>query len=491
VSFFKGPFLLSGLSAIVLQGLPKVGTATKALAIQLVLALILLWPGPKVEGQSQAAGLPSEASGTLVGRFVIKNIYGWEGIPGGRITSGIYVTLYHPRSGKSRELTTDGKGYIYLPNTTAGIYVLKNITYLSESISGPSHLSTPLTPLTCAVSASSITYCGTVLHTFQRLPKGKEAYAGRVRPEKPGVHGLDILDESEEARKQYVGGSTRDLDFRTSLWSGPKGLPSWEAATRFYKATEYSSGRRYEEAIPLFKEGLLKDPGHAWGHFMIARAYQWQGHDDKAIAEYGRALKLQPDFAWGHFSLGILYLLQGRYPPSREEFQKAAAIDPGFVPAASYHLKKLEEIAKVQGADLESYKAASPEEESFLADAKAAINAALSMDWKTCFSYFSDDGRVEAHCGICDPSSFFSVEELKDYLTQPIAKNFRVHHVKVRVLSLKASDGKAQVTFFNSYELSKTNEEKGWWFADVSTVKANKVGGRWVLMEHQYKDHLH
>jgi hypothetical protein len=126
-----------------------------------------------------------------------------------------------------------------------------------------------------------------------------------------------------------------------------------------------------------------------------------------------------------------------------------------------------------------------------LNDAKAAIKAALNMDWKTCFSYFSDDARVDAHCGICDPSKFFAVEELKDYLNQPIARKYRIHHVRVRVLALQVSDHEARVTFFNSYELSKVNEEKGWWFADISTVKAKKSDGRWVLTEHEYNEHLH
>lgn len=463
----------------------------RALAFCLLLASVLLVPLSGAGGQSSEKAPTGEESATLVGRFVINNVYGWEGIPGGRLTSGIYVTIYHPRSGTNLELTSDSSGYVYLPRTRPGIYVLKDITYLAESISGTSRLTAPLTPLTCTVSPSSITYCGTVLYSFQRLPKGKEAYTGRVRPERPGVHGLDILDESQEARSQYEGRSEVNANFRTSLWRGPKGLPKWEASIRFYEGTEYASERRYDEAIPKFKEGLQKDPGHAWAHFMMAKAYQWQGRDDKAVAEYAEAFKLQPDFAWGHYSLGILYLLQGRYPASREEFQKAAAIDPGFVPTAYYHLQKLEKIAKVGGTDLDSYQARSPEEETFLADAKAAIKAALSMDWKTCFSYFSSDARVEAHCGICDPSKFFSVAELKDYLTQPIAKNYRVHHVKVRVLGLQASGGKAEVTFFNSYELSKTNEEKGWWFADISKVKAKKVGDRWVLTEHQYADHLH
>lgn len=441
--------------------------------------------------QAPEKGSLVDANSTVIGRFIINNTYGWGGIPGGRLTSGIYVTLYHPRSGMKRELTTDGKGYIYLPKTPPGIYVLKEITYLGESISGSSRLTAPLTPLTCAVAQSSITYCGTVVYSFQRLPEGKEAYAGRVRPEKPGVQGLDIFDESKDARNYFGGSSSEGLKFHSSPWTGPKGLPTWEAARRFYQGSEYAAERRYDKAILEFKEGMAKDPGHAWAHYMLAQAYKWQGKDKEAIAEYGRAFSLQPDFAWAHYSLGNLYLLRAQYAASREEFQKAAAIDPGFVPAAYYHLKKLEQMAKVGGTDLDEYKAQTPQQKSFLDDAKAAIKAALSMDWKTCFSYFSDSARVEAHCGICDPSSFFSVEELKDYLNQPIAKNFRIHHVQVRVLALEVSGQEARVTFFNSYELSKVDEEKGWWFADISTVKAKKSGGQWVLTEHQYTDHLH
>lgn len=461
-------------------------------ALALCLALLIAVPGSFLVPQALAQSGPAEGGkGSIVGRFIINNIYGWEGIPGGRLTNGIYVTLYHPRSGTKREATTDGDGYIHLPNVPSGIWVLREIVYIAESLAGTSELSAPLTPLTCAVDPSSMTYCGTVVFTFRRLPAGKEAYAGRVRPKKPGVQGLDILDESKEARSHFGSSASEGLDFRSSIWSGPKGLPTWEAASHFFEGAELAASRSYEKAIPEFKAGLEKDPKHAWAHYMLARAYQWQGKDDGAIAEYNRAFKLQPDFAWAHFSLGVLYLLKAEYPASREEFQKAAAIDPGFVPAAFYHLKKLEKMAQVSGTDLDDYKARTPEEESFLKDARAAIKAALDMDWRKCFSYFSDSGRVEAHCGLCDPSKFFSVEELKDYLTQPIAQGYRLNHVKVRVLSLQAADGQAQVTFFNSYELAKTNEEKGWWFADISTVKAKKADGRWVLTEHQYNEHLH
>ncbi|MFQ6672698.1 MAG: tetratricopeptide repeat protein, partial [Candidatus Tectimicrobiota bacterium] len=445
--------------------------------------------------RSAAPAPAAEASATVLGRFVIRNIYGWGGIPGGRLRGGIYVTLYHPRSGTSRELVTDGKGYVAWEEAAPGIYVLREITYVAESLSDSSRLSAPLTPMSCVVAPSSATYCGTVVYTFRRLPEGQEAYVGRVWPEKPGVQGLDILDETEET-KRIVTAHSRTGEgvgpaLRTSLWTGPKGLPTWEAAVHFHQGREYAKRRRYEDAIPEFRAGLENDPQHAWAHYMLARAHQWHGRDEEAIAEYGEAFGLQPDFAWAHHSLGLLYLLKAEYALARAEFQRAAAADPGFVPAARYHLKKLERLAHVAGTPLEAYRARTPEEASLLAEAQAAIDASRKMDWDTVFASFADDARIEAHCGLCDPSKFFSVEELSDYLSQPIAKNYRLHRLHVRLLEVAITGGEARVKVFASYELAKTNEEKGWWFADISTLKAKKVDGRWRLTEHRYDEHLH
>ncbi|MCZ6659879.1 MAG: tetratricopeptide repeat protein [bacterium] len=448
-----------------------------------------LLAGPSAQAASDEAGA------TLLGRFVIHNVFGWEGIPGGRLTGNIYVTLFHPRSGTSRDLVTNRKGYVTWPKAPPGLYVLKEISYEAEGISGSSRLSAPLTYLTCDVAPSSATYCGTVLYTFRRLPEGQGTYVGTVRPEKPGVQGLDILDESKDARKAFEGrsrsGRGDGLEYRTSIWTGPKGLPTWEAASHFHQGYEHSKRRRYEEAIPEFKAGLKKDPAHAWPHYMIARAHQWHGRDAEAIAEYGEALRLNPYYAKVHLNLGMLYRLKAQYGQARGEFQKAAAINPRYVPTVLYHLKKLEQIAKVEGTAFEAYHARTPEEASLLADAQAAIDAAHNSDWKTALSHFADDGRIEAHCGVCDPSKFFSVYELKDYLSQPIAKNYRIHHVQIRLLSVHVAGREAQVRFFQSFEVAKTNQEKEWWFADISTMKAKRSGGRWMLTEHQFNEHLH
>lgn len=464
-------------------------SASPILALTFLYSLSILCLGAVVSSPSSAHAAGGEATSTLLGRFVINNIYGWEGIPGTRIRGGIYVTLYHPRSGKSREVVTDGRGYVTLRKAPAGTYVLKEITYVAESIMGSSRLTAPLTVMTCDVAPSSVTYCGTVVYTFRRLPEGQETYTGHVRPEKPGVQGLDILDESNSARSA-VGDEAR-RGFRTSLWAGPKGLPTWEAALHFHQGYKLSQSRRYGEAIPEFRAGLQKDPSHAWAHYMLAKAYQWQGRDTEALAAYGEAFLLRPDYAWAHHSLGIYRLLRAEYGLAREEFQRAAALDPAFASTASYHLKQLEKMARVRGTPLGDYRARNPEEESLMAEVRSALEAVRKADWKALFSYFADGARVDAHCGACDPSKFFPVEELKDYLTQPLAKNYGVVHLQVRLLSVKVTGSEADVRFFLSYELVKTNEPKGWWYADVSSVRARRVGGRWKLTEHKYLEHLH
>jgi tetratricopeptide (TPR) repeat protein len=403
------------------------------------------------------------------------------------LKSDIYVTLYHPRTRKSREVATDSRGFVRLEGIPSGLYVLREMTYVAESLEGSTDLSAPLTPMSCLVEPGTVTYCGTVVYTFQRLPQGAETYTGRIRPLRPGLQGLDILDESAEARKLAPSG----LAFKTSLWIGPTGLPKWEAAVRFHQGLEHAKVRQYDKAIPEFLAGLEIDPAHPWAHYMLARAYYWLGRDEEARAQYGEALSLEPRFVWAHHGLGILYLLEANYPRAREEFQKAAALDPSFVPVAYYHLKMLERIAKVGGTPLDEYKPRSKAEESIFRQAREAIQGLLAMDWKKTFAYFDQGARIEAHCSFCEPSKFFSLEELREYIEQPMAQNYRIHHIQVRILDVSVEGSEARVTFFSSYELSKTNEEKGWWFADVSEVRARRASGTWVLTEHRYLEHLH
>ncbi|MFB3072923.1 MAG: hypothetical protein ACE1ZU_05450, partial [bacterium] len=92
----------------------------RSLARIVALALLLsvgFWTfeGALLAG-SPAQAASDEAGAALLSRFVIHNIFGWEGIPGGRLTGDIYVTLFHPRSGTSRELVTNRKGYVRLTN---------------------------------------------------------------------------------------------------------------------------------------------------------------------------------------------------------------------------------------------------------------------------------------------------------------------------------------------------------------------------------------
>lgn len=81
-------------------------------------------------------------------------------------------------------------------------------------------------------------------------------------------------------------------------------------------------------AIELLKELVARDPGHAYGHYLLAAQHAQLGLMDRAEAGFRTAMALAPaDFAMPRFHLGQLLVLKGAAGEAQEAFAPLAQGD--------------------------------------------------------------------------------------------------------------------------------------------------------------------
>ena len=87
---------------------------------------------------------------------------------------------------------------------------------------------------------------------------------------------------------------------------------------------------RLEEAIQIFKQGLVIDPEARELCNGLGAAYSDLGRHDEAIAMFQRYVSLAPEEPNAHDSLGLGYQWAGRYEEAIQEYQRALAQKPDF-----------------------------------------------------------------------------------------------------------------------------------------------------------------
>ena len=85
------------------------------------------------------------------------------------------------------------------------------------------------------------------------------------------------------------------------------------------KAELKLGAKKYDEAIPFYKEYLSKQPGSAVGHSKLGFAYLKTGRLDEAVSEFRTALKTEPGEPFSTYYLGLTYL-------NKEDFEKAIQV---------------------------------------------------------------------------------------------------------------------------------------------------------------------
>jgi len=89
------------------------------------------------------------------------------------------------------------------------------------------------------------------------------------------------------------------------------------------KAELKLGAKKYDEAIPIYKEYLVKQPGSAVVHSKLGFAYLKTGRLDEAIAEFQAVLKKEPGEPYSTYYLGLAWL-------NRENYEKAIEVWQGY-----------------------------------------------------------------------------------------------------------------------------------------------------------------
>jgi tetratricopeptide (TPR) repeat protein len=82
-----------------------------------------------------------------------------------------------------------------------------------------------------------------------------------------------------------------------------------------------------EEALPLLREAVAKNPNSAWANFELGRIYFQAGRDALAERHLKWSAELDKNFSRPHFVLGKLYARSHRQPESRAEFATFQVLD--------------------------------------------------------------------------------------------------------------------------------------------------------------------
>jgi tetratricopeptide (TPR) repeat protein len=98
---------------------------------------------------------------------------------------------------------------------------------------------------------------------------------------------------------------------------------------------DLAAERRYDEAIPHFREALRLDPRYTLALTNLARTLADQGSFDEAAQRYLELLERIPRNVAVRVNLGAIYVRLGRIDDAIRQYTDAIALEPGF--ADAYH----------------------------------------------------------------------------------------------------------------------------------------------------------
>ncbi len=106
--------------------------------------------------------------------------------------------------------------------------------------------------------------------------------------------------------------------------------PASEAAAdaEFLLAERLVKERRFEEAMPLLRRVLARDPSNADAYNYLAFSQRKVGLFDEALGNYMRALDLDPDHIGAREYLGELYLQLGQRDKAEEQLSLLVRLCP-------------------------------------------------------------------------------------------------------------------------------------------------------------------
>lgn len=95
--------------------------------------------------------------------------------------------------------------------------------------------------------------------------------------------------------------------------------PAASDDTEFAMAERLVKERRFEEALPVLRRVIGRDPANADAYNYLAFSQRKVGLLNEAMSNYRRALDLDPDHIGAHEYLGELYLQLGQRDKAEEQ----------------------------------------------------------------------------------------------------------------------------------------------------------------------------
>jgi tetratricopeptide (TPR) repeat protein len=226
------------------------------------------------------------------------------------------------------------------------------------------------------------------------------------------------------------------------------------------EAVDLIKAGKNEEAIPILKENLEKNPENAPIQFTLGKAYINTKQYDAAVAPLQKTLALKPDQPGAHFYLGIAYSQMGQDADALKEFEAEIPISPeqdaAYSNAASLYAKQ----GNVDKA-LEYYKKAveiapqRPELHASLASLyeKKGDQAAAQAEYKALAD--ADPGRAAVtwyNVGAIAKNQDRNDEAVKAFQKAvELDPSYAIAHRELGYALVKQGDFKGAVSHFNKY----------------------------------------
>jgi tetratricopeptide (TPR) repeat protein len=123
------------------------------------------------------------------------------------------------------------------------------------------------------------------------------------------------------------------------------------------RVTIYHALHRYEAAVALLDDLIVRDPGDAWAHMQRGHMLWHVKRFDGALAELDRAIAIDAVLAEAHSFKGCVLGDQGRTPEALTEHERAIELDPTSAPFHNYKGNDLYDLRRPQEA-LDAYQQA-------------------------------------------------------------------------------------------------------------------------------------
>ncbi|HEV8336963.1 MAG TPA: tetratricopeptide repeat protein [Candidatus Polarisedimenticolia bacterium] len=100
------------------------------------------------------------------------------------------------------------------------------------------------------------------------------------------------------------------------------------APVQFALGKAYISTKQYDEAVPALTKTLAIKPDQGGAHFYLGIAHAQMGRDEEAIKEFQAEIPISPDQDSTYSNLASIYEKQGKLDDALENYKKAAEINP-------------------------------------------------------------------------------------------------------------------------------------------------------------------